>query len=402
MQKEMTPMNIKKTIITALLFAAGLCVQAQTEALTPEAGTGILIKEYPVREDYTAMPPQTMRYKWDAVYEITETAYEYSEYTARGMIVPSGVEILNWQKTENGKIPVKVTYSLGKKPIWTEGNNFTDPADFLASEYAARNSLTRENIISYNEFRLANGSPQRIIFLKGETSESMPRLIIADGQWNIEEKELYGQPFEFDGNFSLQPEYYNNDGNPDYIYKASAPDKNGCLYALRYTGRLFRGDSPIYIYICGETSDAPKLDRIDRDKFFLFTLDEFGFPKPQIFSVAEHLVYVDKPPYFYDIDDFENNGWVFTSSYESGVITLKGTAVTMYKAGKNTHADIALKKLDNFVWRNVDMPVSSIGLTADYSHRSSSITVRQELSPGVYRIDVTVNGKTTFTEFYVY
>ncbi|MDE7293382.1 MAG: hypothetical protein K2N72_03050, partial [Oscillospiraceae bacterium] len=341
-RKEMTRLKIQKALLIAALLSAGLWAAAETDFFT-----------------IGPMPPSADR-----------------------------------KPPDN---PVPVSPSL---------ENFTDPAEFLASEYAVGNSLTREDIISYNELRLANGSPQRIVFLKGETKDNVPRLITADEQWNIDEIYFYGKPFEFDGNFTLQPEDYNNDGNPDYIYKLRAPDKNGCLYALRYTGRLFRGDSPTYIYICGETSDAPKLDRIDRDNFFLFTVDEFGFPKPQIFSVAEHLippfVYVDLPPCFYDIDDFENNGWIFTSSYENGVITLKGTAAVMYRAQKNTHMDIALKNYDELTGQGADVLVSSVDVTADYSHRSSIMTVQKELSPGIYRIEVTINDKTTFTEFYVY
>ncbi len=389
-----------KLIIIAVLFIGGLWAEAEIEYLTFESGLLFVFKEKPL--DYLVngpqITPQTMQYRCGAVYEVTEKAYEYSEYAARGMVVPLGVEQLREQGNENGKIPVKVTYSLGKKPMWT-GGNFTDPAQFLASEYAAGNNLTEENIVSYNEFHYANGNMLRFIFLKDEAADGVTRLITVDKQWNDREIKIYGKNFEFDGNFSLQPEDYNNDGYPDFLVKASAPDKKGCLYALHCAGDY---PYPDYIYICGETSDAPKLDRIDRENFFLFTLDEYGFPKPQIFNDAEPLVYVDSPPYFYDTDNFENNGWVFTSSYENGVITLKGSAAAMYRAQKNTHADIALKKLDGLVWRNAHMPVSSIDLTADNSHRSSIMTVRKELPPGIYRIDVTINGKTTFTEFYVY
>ncbi|MDE6592531.1 MAG: hypothetical protein K2K57_05640 [Oscillospiraceae bacterium] len=384
-------MKIKKPIIIALLFTAGLWAQGAIESLIYGSGMNFALKEYPldysISTAYPAMSPQTMQYNFGDVYEITEKAYEYSDYAVRGMVVPSGVEILRGQGNKNGKIPVKVTYSLGKKPMWT-GENFTDPAMFLASEYAVGHHLTEENIVSYNEFHYANGNLLRFIFLKDETADSM-RLITVDKQWNDREIDIYGKNFEFDGNFSLQPKDYNNDGYPDFLVKASAPDKKGCLYALHYAGDY---PYPSYIYIYGETSDAPKLDRIDRENYFLFTLDEYGFLKPQILNSDRQL---------YDTENRENNGLIFTSSYENGVITLKGTVVSLYKAQNASHMSIALKKLDGLVWRNVDMPVNSADLIAGDSRRSYLMTVKKELEQGIYRIEATVNGKMTYTEFIV-
>ena len=172
---------------------------------------------------------------------------------------------------------------------------------------------------------------------------------------------------------------------PDFIYKAAAPDKRGCTYRIHFTDT--DSDDPV-IYIYGETSDSPKLDRIDREHFFYRTVYERDFVTPVVLTADGKTI---------DIKDYENNGWVFTSSYEDGVTTLKGITISS-NAYSPARVEITLKKLDGLVWRDIDIPLFNTA----FKGSSDTATIAKELEQGVYRIEATINGKTTSTEFYVY
>ena len=59
--------------------------------------------------------------------------------------------------------------------------------------------------------------------------------------------------------------------------------------------------------------------------------------------------------------------------------------------------EIVLKKLDGLVWRDIDIPLFNTA----FKGSSDTATIAKELEQGVYRIEVTINGKTTYTEFIV-
>ena len=194
--------------------------------------------------------------------------------------------------------------------------------------------------------------------------------------------------YNFDGNFTLSLEDYNCDGKPDFIYKAAPPDKNGCTYRIHFTDTV--SDDPV-IYIYGETSDSPKLDRIDHSTFFYFA-NENGYLSPMVLTANGESL---------DKKDSENNGWVFTSYYENSTISLKGT-VAYTNASLTNKAEIAVKKLDGLVWRDINVPQFNTEFSVNRAFESDTATIAKGLEQGVYKIEVTINEKTTSTEFYVY
>ncbi|MDE7293834.1 MAG: hypothetical protein K2N72_05360 [Oscillospiraceae bacterium] len=403
-------MNIsKKTMLTIVLFVTALIAESAmktiynylydiNDIIEPKSSYSST-SSYDVTAE-SGITPAELQYRCGDMYEISQIEYEYSGQPA-GTVSSVSIQAGN---TKGGKIPLKMTLSLGNDPFKKNYfKNYTDPTEFLESAengnkhladvYLNRsydllyNKVTEEQIISYNEFYGSDRIRHRAIFYQAGSESSPYWWIIkqTDSGFCWREK-VSSNSFKYDGDFTLQLEDYNNDGIPDYIYKADDPDKKGCRYILQYTD----GESSL-IYIYGETSDSPKLDRIDREHFFYLTKKN-EYPSPIVLNANGETL---------DGKDYENNGWLFTSYYENGTISLNGTAA--YTTARLTNeAEIAVKKLDELVWRNINVPQFNTEFSVNRAFESDTATIAKELEQGVYKIEVTINEKTTSTEFYVY
>lgn len=393
-------MKIGKIVLAAVFFAAALILQCIMEAYY-SIHNGIEHKEtkysYGTQGSVSGAggtsPAWLITFYGDE-YEISQIDYKYSALPIGYIVSIKASE----QETECGKIPLQVTLSLGNEAVAEKNLNFknlSDPNELFASD---RENPLPTNVISYNEFYATAARKCRVIFYEGDDEENIPYMVISDESQNETISCCYGMNngtgYSFDGHFALSLEDYNGDGKPDFIYKAAEPQKKGCTYRIHYTDVSLggkSGDPAIYIY--GETSDSPRLDSINSDNFFYLTRDEYGYVTPCTLRSDGTSG---------DIGDYENNGWVFTSYYEDGVTTLKGTVISAKALyNNNNRVKIAVKKLDGLVWRSINLPAFNTLLSVDYEFESDTATIAKELEQGLYKIEVTVNGKRTETEFTV-
>lgn len=340
--------------------------------------------------------PAEFEAKYGDSYD-TKIEYNYDNSVKRGNIIS-----LTTSPGEGGKEFAHLMVSLGTDYMAVDEKcdftNLIDQAVYFADEDIP------DNTISYNEFYVRNGSKRKVKFYEQTTVAGVRQYMMvfttSDGRavtfpCAYDEDDSYS----FYGNFALSLEDYNGDGSPDFLYKAGSVDRNGCHYRMHITDNgYYSGISEAHnpdtvLYIYGETGYSPRLDRINREAFFYLSRDGLDRVVPTVLNLQDG----------YDsVAAHENNGWIFTSAYENGSIMLKGTVISDEpEQNEDFSAQISLKRLDERVWRDVPLGTDAAAFSFPGAAGSDTAVIEKELSRGVYRVEVCVNGKWTYTEFIV-
>lgn len=356
-----------------------------------------------VPEDMSGIAGNYTPAQFEAVYGDSydmQVNYIYDDEVDRGKIIRLASTFSEGDKP-CVRADVSMGYDYGGADEKCDFKNLIDPEVYFADEFVS------EDTVSYNVFYAPGGHERRVKFYELTDGTGTHNMMTYNYNYfynNANAAEVpcsyNGEDYSFYGNFALSLEDYNGDGCPDFLYKAAKPEHNGCYYRIHLTddGSVQSdagiNDDPV-LFIYGRTADSIRLDRINRDAFLYFTRDSSDRIVPQVLNFK----------YGSDnISRYENNGWVFTSFYEDGEIQLKATAVSddaVHDDDFTVLTEICLKRLDGMVWRDVPLETDRAEFTFSGVRGSDTVRIEKKLSKGVYRLEVGLEGKYSYTEFYV-
>lgn len=354
-----------------------------------------------VPEDMSGIAGNYTPAQFEAMYGDSydmQVNYIYDDEVDRGKIIRLASTFSEGDKP-CVRADVSMGYDYGGADEKCDFKNLIDPEVYFAGKFVS------EDTVSYNVFYAPGGHERRVKFYELTDGTGTHNMMTYNYNYfynNANAAEVpcsyNGEDYSFYGNFALSLEDYNGDGCPDFLYKAAKPEHNGCYYRIHLTddgsdSEGINNDPVLLIY--GRTADSIRLDRINRDAFLYFTRDSLDRIVPEVLN------YKDGSD---DISRYENNGWVFTSFYEDGEIQLKATAVSdeaVHDDDFTVLTKICLKRLDGMVWRDVPLETDRAEFTFSGVRGSDTVRIEKKLPKGVYRLEVGLEGKYSYTEFYV-